>query len=180
MEPDRALPGTFVRFLDRRMVRTQLGLHHNLGAVTQATGTELIVATEGPQAVRCLRSDVAIKRLREGRHRELRWTLGNLLPYGRWTCADGRQVLFNREFQCIWQRASEQAPATAINPHEYIPFVAQEFFYDNVNPTWVSHATRQKCLGILAAWGRHGCEPFRRTIPPPHLGWVERTLWPQP
>jgi len=26
------------------------------------------------------------------------------LPYGCWTCADGREVLFNRHYQPIWQR----------------------------------------------------------------------------
>ena len=27
-----------------------------------------------------------------------------LLPYGKWTCADGREVVFNREYQPIYQR----------------------------------------------------------------------------
>ena len=33
-----------------------------------------------------------------------RW---NDLPYGRWTCADGRVVLFNRYYEPIWHRPGD-------------------------------------------------------------------------
>jgi hypothetical protein len=34
----------------------------------------------------------------------------NDLPYGKWTCPDGREVLFNRFYEPIWQRHPEQPP----------------------------------------------------------------------
>ena len=30
--------------------------------------------------------------------------LHSWLPYGRWRCADGREVLFNRFYEPIWER----------------------------------------------------------------------------
>src|ERR1019366_697539 len=31
------------------------------------------------------------------------------MPFGKWTCADGREVLFNRNYKPIWQRYPGQA-----------------------------------------------------------------------
>ena len=56
----------------------------------------------------------------------LRWTV---LPYGKWTCADGREVLFNRRYQPIWQR--QQSITFPADPAERVPFVQQEWFYND-------------------------------------------------
>ena len=31
------------------------------------------------------------------------------LPYGLWTCDDGKEILFNREYQPIWERNGHSA-----------------------------------------------------------------------
>ncbi len=80
------------------------------------------------------------------------------LPYGLWTCADGREVLFNRWYQPIAQRA----PSEDVTPIAYdtrVPWVAQAWFYKDGNPPWASKATFALCLGVLAEWGLPAPDP---------------------
>ena len=73
----------------------------------------------------------------------------NDLPYGKWICSDGREVLFNRFYEPIWQRRPQEKPAPA-DPHERVPWSAQEWFYDD------THGARQRtnrAKAALADWG---------------------------
>jgi hypothetical protein len=70
------------------------------------------------------------------------------LPYGKWTCADGREVLFNRDYLPLWQRWPGQE-ATRANLYEWVPFVAQEWFYNDGNPPWRVAETRARCRAVL-------------------------------
>ena len=74
-----------------------------------------------------------------------------IFPYGKWTCADGREVLFNRYYNPIWSR-SPNGTVTEADPAERIPFVHQIWFYTPKNPPWYSSRTLKKCEAILAAW----------------------------
>jgi hypothetical protein len=51
------------------------------------------------------------------------------LPYGKWTCADGREVLFNRMYKPIWQRFN--GVTTPANPAEWVKFTQQDWFYND-------------------------------------------------
>lgn len=52
-----------------------------------------------------------------------------LLPYGIWTCADGREILFNRFYEPIWQRRPGEAIEEA-DRNEYVAEIRQErWFY---------------------------------------------------
>ena len=55
------------------------------------------------------------------------------LPYGRWLCADGREVLFDRDYKPICQRYPETTPTLA-NSREWIPYVEQSWFYNDETP----------------------------------------------
>ena len=57
-----------------------------------------------------------------------RW---NNLPYGRWICADGREVLFNRFYEPILQKQLNGICLIEADAHEWVPFVQQEWFYDD-------------------------------------------------
>ena len=70
----------------------------------------------------------------------------NDLPYGVWTCADGREVLFNRFYEPILQRATGQAAAEA-DPAEWVDFVKQEWLYDDAIP---EPQKRKKAAAVLA------------------------------
>jgi hypothetical protein len=61
------------------------------------------------------------------RARHERWYT---LPYGLWTCADGSEVLFNRRYQPIWQRAQGHQPAVPVEP-SWITFQQQAWFYND-------------------------------------------------
>jgi hypothetical protein len=52
------------------------------------------------------------------------------LPYGKWTCADGREVLFNREYQPIMQR--KDGVVSYADHGEWVEnIVSHEYFYDD-------------------------------------------------
>lgn len=78
------------------------------------------------------------------------------LPYGKWTCADGREVLFNRRYIPLWERSPSGVVAPA-NPKERVPKVREEWFYpsDSKAP-WHDKATRERCEAALTAWGLEG------------------------
>jgi hypothetical protein len=55
------------------------------------------------------------------------------LPYGMWRCADGREVLFNRYYRAIWQRAPGQGVMLA-DRDEKVPWIEECHFYDADEP----------------------------------------------
>lgn len=56
------------------------------------------------------------------------------LPYGLWTCADGRLVLFDRDYiALVERRPGPDQKATIADPTEWVPWVAQEWFYDDAS-----------------------------------------------
>jgi hypothetical protein len=75
-----------------------------------------------------------------------------VLPYGQWTCADGRQVLFNRRYKPIWQRYPGR-PAIAADAKEWVPWIRQEWFYNDGSLPWRYAVGLKSCAEVLAAWG---------------------------
>ncbi len=59
------------------------------------------------------------------------------LPYGVWTCADGRQVLFNRGYKPLLQRKG--GVVLKADQEEWVSFVDQKWFYTDANPPWHSN-----------------------------------------
>jgi hypothetical protein len=83
----------------------------------------------------------------ETRSEKREFRRSNDLPYGMWTCEDGREVLFNRFYKPIWQRLPGKPPQPA-DPNEWVPWKRQRWFYDD--------GTRNKSTcakGILVEWG---------------------------
>lgn len=52
------------------------------------------------------------------------------LPYGIWTCEDGREVLFNRFYEPILQRRPG-GPVEPATPGEWVRWKRQSWFYDD-------------------------------------------------
>lgn len=73
------------------------------------------------------------------------------LPYGRWTCADGREVLFNRFYEPIYQRLPGKKACEA-DPLERVPFMSQEWFYLDAD---TEAAKRDKAIEGLRAIRAH-------------------------
>lgn len=74
------------------------------------------------------------------------------LPYGRWTCPDGREVLFDRWYQPIWQRMPGET-ATAADREERVGFTREEWFYTDADTPWRSKAGLARCMAVLHDWG---------------------------
>jgi hypothetical protein len=73
----------------------------------------------------------------------------NDLPYGLWVCGDGREVLYNRGYEPIWQRLPGGTP-TMVDPREWVPWQEQSWFYHD------EMSDRQKTIrgeAVLKQWG---------------------------
>ena len=73
------------------------------------------------------------------------------LPYGIWTCADGREVLFNRYYKPIKQRTAD-GTVSVPSPTDTVPWIKQVWFYDDATVPRRDTKTRKLCQGILSAW----------------------------
>jgi hypothetical protein len=77
-----------------------------------------------------------------------RW---NDLPYGVWTTRTGRQVLFNRFYEPIWQREPDKPPEPADAAEWVKEIVNQQWFYGDENKTEAS--MRRAASAALESWG---------------------------
>jgi hypothetical protein len=137
-------PGTWVKFKGN-----PFGYVHPVAVVVEhKRNGGMVLQTEGSDEMHVMRYEVTVmrtpptKRLRRLRHQ---------LPYGKWTYADGREVLFNRNYKPIWQRRPGQA-AEAADPEERVPFERQKWFYTDVNQPWRNAETDRLCNVILSSW----------------------------
>lgn len=68
------------------------------------------------------------------------------LPYGLWTCADGRIVIFNRRYHPLWHRLPDGTVERA-NSYEWVKFIEQRWFdYTDVR---YARITRERLCQIL-------------------------------
>lgn len=76
------------------------------------------------------------------------------IPYGVWTCPDGREVLFDRQYRPMLQR-QDGDPATPADPDEWVQSIASERWL------WTSATPRREreaaASAILAEWGAGVC-----------------------
>jgi hypothetical protein len=82
-------------------------------------------------------------------------------PYGKWNCADGREVLFNRNYWPIVERRPGE-PAKPAGSCERVPWVDQSHYFHDCNSPWRGGTGRfhqdamqtlARCNEVLAAWG---------------------------
>ena len=90
------------------------------------------------------------------------------LPYGKWTCADGTEVLFNRDYRPIWEKRPD-GTVIAANPDEWIEFSKQEFCFGELPIPPTDRATFTLCFNILKEWGVEDRQPkmmdrFRQAV----------------
>jgi hypothetical protein len=93
-----------------------------------------------------------------------RWRRWNDLPYGIWTTADGRQVLFNRFYEPLLQRAAGDLLALPADPTEWVRDIQlQRWFY--VDDDKSSDVKRRKlaehALAVFLAGGTPEGKPAR-------------------
>lgn len=82
-------------------------------------------------------------------------------PYGLWTCADGREVLFNRHYQALYERRPPDRGRAVVDHRQWVPWVKQEWFFDDgtspVSGWRIPEGAWRPALGrinaVLRAWG---------------------------
>jgi hypothetical protein len=94
-------------------------------------------------------------------------------PYGKWKCADGREVIFNRDYWPILERRPGEKAKPA-NPNEWIRGIRErDYFFDDANPPWdrrrrkAAADTLARCNRVLIAWG---FPPLPKPTPPKAFG----------
>lgn len=91
------------------------------------------------------------------------------IPYGLWTCDDGTQVLFNRDYKPIWIK-DVQGNVSKICPDTWIRFVHQEWFFNDSHMFDKNPKVIFECKAFLRSWGINDgdfpltCEQFKKTI----------------
>lgn len=99
-------------------------------------------------------------------------------PYGKWTCADGREVLFNRDYCPIWQRRPGQ-PARPAYPFEWVNNIVEcEMYFDDGSFRGIERGmfTIKRLNAVLASWGLPKLPP-RPKYPPLRRGRANRLQW---
>jgi len=140
---DAVEPGTAV-YITRRYGRRG---KKTVGTVLRDLGASLEIRTDGGQAY-FSRSEISL--LDEPLHPL--FPLRTTLPYGKWICADGREVLFNRDFQPLWERLPGGISRAAARDARCESVKETRLFGDG-NPPWRSSRSFRRCLEALRAFG---------------------------
>jgi hypothetical protein len=69
-------------------------------------------------------------------------------PYGKWTCADGTELLFNRDYRPIW-RKTKSGTVIAADPDEWVIFSKQEYFFGDHNAPGENSDSNRACTNQL-------------------------------
>lgn len=69
-------------------------------------------------------------------------------PYGRWTCANGRQVIFDREYRAMWQRLPN-GRVCDVDPCDLVEWCREEFFFDDGLPQYRQYGAMRRLRNIL-------------------------------
>lgn len=76
------------------------------------------------------------------------------LPYGKWTYADGTELLFNRDYRPLWARRKD-GKVIPVDPDAMVENNGGgEFFFDDETTPWGGNKKAlTTCISILQAWG---------------------------
>jgi hypothetical protein len=158
-------PGVLIRFKADK----SLGI-----AISQHNGSVTYFGHCGP--VCCVRNEISICR-DQSQAASLK-PMRLYLPYGKWNCADGTEVLFNRDYRPIWEKRPD-GTVIAANPDEWIRVSKQEFCYGGLLSPDSDMATFRLCCNILKEWGVEDLQPimldrFRQTVATGDLSILDR------
>lgn len=84
------------------------------------------------------------------------------LPYGMWVCADGRVVIFNRNYSPIWERLPDGTVQRA-NPHEWIKWTRQSWF--DLGSARYERDARERLRKVLADFLDGKISPSKEYVP---------------
>jgi hypothetical protein len=106
------------------MIRVKRG-RVGTGRIGISTGNEVdaVLLHSGPFG--CLSDEIQV--LPEYQFEQITPPMRVALPYGMWTCADGREVLFNRNYDPIWGRRGKGSAFRFVT-REFVESIEKEEF----------------------------------------------------
>lgn len=75
----------------------------------------------------------------------------HFMPYGLWVCANGREVLFDRQYRPLFERPAAGEPAVVADVCEWVMEIkGTERFYSDGTP---EPEKRKRAIAALQKWG---------------------------
>jgi hypothetical protein len=76
------------------------------------------------------------------------------LPYGKWVCPDGSEVLYNRDYCPLWAKKPD-GTVEALDPDTWVTIEtqAESYFNDGNSPWWGDKRTMEIGMAVLKEWG---------------------------
>lgn len=139
----RLIPGTIVYLKGEKSPR--IVFHHSF-----RDGLVTVYSDRGPGSV--ARHEVSVFRDQSKYKGFMPMRLQ--LPYGKWTCADGTEVLYNRDYCPIWTK-SPDGKISGIDPDFWVNYEKDDHFFKDSNAPWAgerNNASLDFCLQQLKDW----------------------------
>ncbi len=114
------------------------------GIVLGIEGDNIYARTEGGEVL-AHADEVKLSRNRKP-------LLRDALPYVMFVCADGREVLANRDYMPLWTRAGPGHIARRARPDEWINGIVREFWFWTEKPPHRSRKARAAAEAALFAF----------------------------
>jgi hypothetical protein len=86
------------------------------------------------------------------------------LAYGMWTEADGAKVLFSRDYLPMWRLREGQKPEL-VDPRDWISWVEQIYFWEDISDPWNSDRRRLEEEQRLESYGVYGVPRLVAVLP---------------
>jgi hypothetical protein len=137
------MPGTFVTKKGGK--KLMMVFYHNLRAKTVEGYSDAGYFTAGRHEVTVAKEQIPISQFKP---------LRLYLPYGRWTCKDGSEVLYNREYCPLWRRTKDGTVSAVSPAMDFRKEGSEGYFDDRSAPYYRGNAKRLMiCMAILNEWG---------------------------
>lgn len=120
----RLIPGTLIHLKNDLSPMVVISHSFSGGAVTSFghSGPALVVRYE----VSVFRDQSKAADFKPRRH---------YLPYGKWVCGDGSEVLYNRDYYPLWIR-DRQGNVTEIDADTWVNYVEDIYLFEGSNRPW--------------------------------------------
>lgn len=78
------------------------------------------------------------------------------IPYGKWVCPDGSEVLYNRDYCPLWAKKPD-GTVIAVDPDTWVTIKdsSESYFNDGTAPWWGDKSTLSVGMAVLKEWGVH-------------------------
>ena len=153
----RLIPGTLIYLKGNKT--PLIALNHSF-----KDGTVTAYGDSGP--ITAARYEVAV--FRDQSRAESFRPMRLYLPYGKWICSDGTQVLYNRDYCPLWVKGPDGKVAS-IDADYWIDYKKDEYYFEGSQAPWYGVKTKkymERCIAELQTWGvEHEVSELMKRLP---------------